>query len=326
MPVRHYDAPRLLQMLLPVLRRIAITLATILMASTAVFALIHLSGDPVDGFLAPGAAPETREAARERLGLNDPIAQQYVSFMGRTIQGDFGDSWRNRQPALESVLDRAPATITLAAAAIAISSVLGVTVGLLSVWTGSRWLRSGVKLFGLLGQAIPAFWLGTIAIMIFAVELRWLPPSGNDDWRSLVLPAVVLSAYPGSLISRMVQSSLLDVESRPYITNAHAKGLGKSAVWIRHALPNALIPTLAIIGLQAGFLAGGAIVVESVFAYPGAGRLALQAASDRDLPVVQAFVVVTIVLVALANIAIDLLAAWIDPAQRSRGGLAVSNG
>jgi ABC-type dipeptide/oligopeptide/nickel transport system permease component len=124
----------------------------------------------------------------------------------------------------------------------------------------------------------------------------------------------------------MIQSSLLEVESRPYITSAHAKGLKNSTVWIRHALPNALVPTLAIIGLQAGFLAGGAIVVESVFAYPGAGRLALQAASDRDLPVVQAFVVVTIVLVSLANIAIDLIAAGIDPAQRSRGGLAVLNG
>lgn len=326
MRVCREEASQWTPMVVSLLKRIALMATTILMASTAVFALIHLSGDPVDGFLAPGAAPETREAARERLGLNEPMAKQYVAFIGRTMRGDFGDSWRNRQPALESVLERVPATLLLAAAAITVSAVLGVTVGLLSVWTGSRVLRSGVKFFGLLGQAIPAFWLGTIAIMVFAVNLGWLPPSGNDDWRSVVLPAVTLSAYPGSLIARMVQASLLETASRPYITSAHAKGLGTSTVWIRHALPNALIPTLAIIGLQAGFLAGGAIVVESVFAYPGAGRLALQAASDRDLPVVQAFVVVTIVLVSLTNIAIDLLAAWIDPAQRSRGGLAVFHG
>jgi peptide/nickel transport system permease protein len=178
----------------------------------------------------------------------------------------------------------------------------------------------------MLGQALPAFWLGTLGIMIFAVELRWLPPSGNDGWRSLVLPALTLAAYPGSLIARLTQTSLLDVASRPYITTAHAKGLPARAVWLAHSLPNAMLPTLGIIGLQAGFLVGGTIVVETVFAYPGLGRLALQATSERDLPVIQAFVVVTILLVSLVNISVDLIAAWIDPAQRSGGNLAVNGG
>lgn len=312
-------------MVVSLIRRIAILALTVLAASTAVFVLIHLSGDPTDGFLAPGASPEVREAARARLGLEQPIAEQYGRFVLRTFAADFGDSWRNRQPALDAVLDRLPATLQLAAVAIAISLTLGLTLGVLSAWLGSGLLRSGVRLFAMLGQAFPAFWLGTLGIMVFAVELGWLPPSGNASWRALILPAFTLAAYPGSLIARMTQTSLLDVASRPYITHAHAKGLSASAVWLRHSLPNALLPTLAIIGLQAGFLVGGTIVVESVFAYPGLGRLALQATTERDLPVIQAFVAVTIVLVSLVNIAVDLLAAAIDPTQRE-SGLAVKGG
>ncbi len=313
-------------MIITLLRRIAILVLTVLAASSAVFVLIHMSGDPTDGFLAPGTSPEVRAAAHERLGLNDPIAEQYVRFVGRAFVGDFGDSWRNRQPALDAVLDRLPATLALAAAAIMISVTGGLTLGVLSAWLGSGVLRSSVRLIAMLGQAFPAFWLGTLGIMVFAVKLGWLPASGNQDWRSLILPAFTLAAYPGSLIARLTQSSLLDVTTRPFITHAHAKGLAPRVVWLRHALPNALLPTLGIIGLQAGFLVGGAIVVESVFAYPGLGRLAMQATSERDLPVVEAFVVVTIILVSLVNIAVDLIANWIDPLQRESAGLAVSNG
>ncbi len=307
-------------------KRMAILAATVFAASTAVFVLIHLSGDPTDGFLAPGASPEVRDATRQRLGLDQPIAAQYMQFMARTMSGDFGESWRDRQPALEAVLDRLPATLRLAAVAIAISVLLGLTLGVLSAWLGSGLLRFGVRLFAILGQAFPAFWLGILGIMVFAVELRWLPSSGSEGWQSLILPAFTLAAYPGSLIARMTQTSLLDVSSRPYITHAHAKGLAPAAIWLRHSLPNALLPTLAIIGLQAGFLVGGTIVVESVFAYPGLGRLALQATSERDLPVIQAFVVVTIILVSLVNMAVDFLAAVIDPTQRHASGLAVSRG
>jgi len=313
-------------MVISLFRRITILALTLLAGSTAVFVLIHLSGDPTDGFLAPGAPPEVRDAARERLGLDEPIAIQYVRFVGLAFTGDFGDSWRNRQPALDTVFDRLPATLRLAAAAITISVSLGLTLGILSAWLDSGLLRAGVRAFALLGQAFPAFWLGTLGIMVFAVELQWLPPSGNDGWRSLVLPAFTLAAYPGSLIARMTQTSLLDVSSRPYITHAHAKGLGLVAIWLRHSLPNALLPTLGIIGLQAGFLVGGTIVVESVFAYPGLGRLAMQATTERDLPVIQAFVAVTIVLVSAVNITVDLIAAAIDPVQRGVAGAAVNRG
>jgi peptide/nickel transport system permease protein len=177
-----------------------------------------------------------------------------------------------------------------------------------------------------LGQAVPAFWLGTLGILIFAVNLRWLPASGNEDWRALILPAFTLAAYPGSLIARMIQTSLLEVSTRPYIAQAHAKGLSQSAIWIRHALPNALLPALAIIGLQASFLVGGAIVVEAVFAYPGLGRLAMQATSERDLPIIQAFVTVTIVLVSLVNLAVDAVATAIDPVQRTGSRMVHAHG
>jgi len=313
-------------MAISLLRRIGILALTVLAVSSTVFVLIHLSGDPTDGFLAPGAAPEVREAARARLGLDQPIARQYLQFVGNTFTGDFGESWRNRQPALEAVVGRLPATLALAAAAIAIAVMLGMVLGVLSAWIGSGPVRAGVRFFAMLGQAFPAFWLGTLGIMIFAVELQWLPASGNDEWRALVLPAFTLAAYPGSLIARMTQTSLLDIANRPYIIQAHAKGLAPRSVWLRHNLPNALLPTLGIVGLQAGFLVGGTIVVESVFAYPGLGRLAMQATTERDLPVIQAFAVVTIVLVSVVNIAVDLIATAIDPAQRDTTRMAASRG
>lgn len=307
-------------------KRIVMTLVMVLMASSLVFALIHLSGDPLDGFLAPGASPDVRAAANERLGFDQPILEQWFTYLGNTISGDFGESWRNHQPALNTVLERLPATLTLALAAILISSVVGITVGVLSAGADIPALRLAVRSFGLLGQAIPAFWLGTVMIMVFAVHFRWLPPSGNDGFRSLILPAVTLSAYPGSMIARMTQTSLLEVRLKPYITTATAKGLPRKSILWRHAVPNALSPTLAMIGLQAGFLAGGAIVVESVFAYPGIGMLAMQAASDRDLPVVQAFVVVTVVLVGIINALVDLLVTVIDPTMRQAAGPELARG
>ena len=307
-------------MLRILLRRLLVTALTVLAASTVVFALVHAAGDPVDGFLAPGASPEVRAAARDRLGLNDPLAEQYLNYIRDTFRGDFGQSWRNHMPASEAVVERLPSTLRLATAAILISSVGGLIIGVVSVWSGNAWLRRSVQVFGMLGQAIPAFWLGTLAILVFAVRLGWLPSSGSAGWQSLVLPAFTLAAYPGSMIARMTQTSLLDVQQQPYLITARAKGLSSASVWIRHALPNALLPTLALVGVQASFLVGGTIVVESVFAYPGIGRLALQAATERDLPVIQAFVVVTVILVGLVNLAVDLLARLIDPGLRPRAG------
>jgi peptide/nickel transport system permease protein len=307
-------------------RRVIQLLITVAATSTTIFVLMHLSGDPTNGFLAPGSSEEVRNAVRERLGLDRPLAEQYVRFLGDAFTGDFGESWRDRQPALQSVLDRLPATLELGIVTAAIAIVGGTVLGTVSAMMRPGVLRVFVRIFAMGGQAIPAFWLGTIGIVLFAVRLEWFPSSGNDGILALVLPALTLAAHPGSMIARLLQSALLDAESSSYVAVAHGKGLPRKDVWLRHMLPNALIPALAYIGLQASLLVGGAIVIESVFAYPGVGRLALQATIDRDLPVIHAFVIVTVVLVSVINLTVDLIAVAIDPRQRSGSSLSVSYG
>lgn len=308
------------------IRRVIQLLITITAASTTIFMLIHLSGDPTDGFLAPGSSDQVRNAVRERLGLDQPLGEQYVRFLGNALTGDFGSSWRDRQPALRAVLDRLPATLMLGTAAATIAIIGGGVLGIVAAMLRPGVLRWFVRVFAMGGQAIPAFWLGTIGIVLFAVRLGWLPSSGNDGLLSLVLPAFTLAAQPGSMIARLLQSALLDAQSSSYVAVAHGKGLPARYIWLRHMLPNAIIPSLAYIGLQASLLVGGAIVIESVFAYPGVGRLALQATVDRDVPVMHAFVIVTVVLVSAINLLVDLIALVLDPRQRSGSSLSMSYG
>lgn len=294
-------------------RRIPQLIVTVVATSTAIFVLIHAAGDPTQGFLQPGASPEARAQVRERLELDAPLWKQYLAFLGRTFRVDFGDSWRDRQPALDAVLQRLPSTLLLAATATLLAVAGGVILALAVSSLRRPVIRRIVDLGALLGQGIPAFWLGTILILLFAVRLGWFPASGNDDWRTLVLPATTLAAYPASVVYRLLMTELASVERQPYIATARSKGLRERVVRLRHALPNAATPALAYIGVQLGFLVGGTVVVESVFAYPGVGRLALQAASERDLPVVHAFAVVVAVLIVAIGMAIDLASVTIDP-------------
>lgn len=295
------------------IRRIAQLIVTVVATSTVIFVLIHVAGDPTQGFLQPGASPEARAQVRERLELDAPLWKQYLAFLGRTFRFDFGDSWRDRQPALDAVLQRLPSTLLLAATATLIAVVGGVTLALVVNSLKRPALRRIVDLGGLLAQGVPAFWLGTILILVFAVRLGWLPASGSDGWRTLVLPALTLTAYPASIVYRLLATELASIERQPYIATARSKGLPERVVRLRHALPNAATPALAYIGVQLGFLVGGTVVVESVFAYPGIGRLALQAASERDLPVVHAFAVIVAILIVAIGIVIDLLSVAIDP-------------
>jgi peptide/nickel transport system permease protein len=287
--------------------------AVLVAVTSLVFGLIHLSGDPLDGLLPPGSSPDQEASIRRQFGLDRPLLVQYTTFVGHAAQGDFGDSWRQRQPAMRAVLDRLPATLVLTAAAVALALAVGVPLGILS---GSRprgsldALATGVAL---LGQALPGFWLGTVLILVFAVHLRWLPSSGSNGIESLILPAITLAAYPAATIARLLRSSLIETMTLDFIRTARGKGLSPWHVVTRHALRNAALPALAFVGLQVGFLLGGAVVVESVFAYPGVGRLALQAVADRDLPIIQAFVVVLAVLIVAVNVVVDVLARWLDP-------------
>jgi peptide/nickel transport system permease protein len=299
------------------LRALAILAGTIFVASSGIFFLIHLSGDPTYGFLPVNTSPEIRESVRDRLGLDQPLLTQYVMFLRDAFTLDFGYSWSLRQPAAEAVLRVFPATLQLALIGTVSAVVVGVVLGVITSARRSgplEWVLSATTLVGL---AIPGFWLGTLLILLFAVELGWFPSSGSAGLRSMVLPIVALTLHPASMIARLVRANMREVESTMYIRTARAKGLPARAVQWRHMLPNAVLPAVAYVGLHAAGLIGGAIVIESVFAWPGVGRMALQAALERDMPVIHAFVVLSAVMVTMVNILVDLTAMVIDPRLRS---------
>lgn len=291
-------------------------LATLWLASTAVFVLIHLSGDPTQGFLPPGVSPELREQMRDELGLNDPLWQQYSNFILRGLQGDFGDSWRDNQPALDAVLARVPATFQLATVSLILATITGIGYALLVNRPGK--VRTALQILPSIGQAVPTFWLGAVLMLFFAVRVGWLPSSGRGSALSIVLPALTLALQPASTIARILATSMDDVANADYIRTARSKGLRQGSITLRHLAPNAMLPAIGYIGLQAGFLVGGTVVVESLFAWPGIGRLALQSALQRDLPVIHAFVAVTAVGVIVINIVTDLIQMAIDPRLATR--------
>lgn len=295
------------------LRRLIYALLVMLAVATLAFAAIHLAGDPLSGFTAPGASPADQAAIRRQLGLDRPVAVQYVKFLEDAGRGDFGESWRAREPAMRAVLDRLPATLRLTGAALALALLIGIPLGALAGSKPGGALDFAASSLALLGQAIPGFWLGALLILLFAVRLHWLPSSGGSGLRGLILPAVALAAYPAAFLARLVRSSLIETLAQDFIRTAHAKGLTNRAVIRVHALKNALLPALAFAGVQAGFLLGGAVVIENVFAYPGIGQLALNAVSDRDLPVIQAFVVLVAGMIVLVNLVIELAARLLDP-------------
>ena len=283
------------------------------------FALLHLAGDPLAGLIPPGASPEVEAAIRHSYGLDRPLPEQYVDFVARAMRGDFGESWRQGRPALTVVLERLPATIALAAVAITLAVLIGSGLGILAASApGSLW-DGLARLAALLGQAIPAFWLGTMLILVFAVDLRWLPSSGLEGPAGIVLPALALAAYPAATLTRLLRASLIETLGADYIRTARAKGLPRTRILFAHALRNAALPALAFTGLQAGFLIGGAVIVEGVFAYPGVGGMALDAVSTRDIPLVEAFVWTVAILILTINAATGLIAVLLDPRLREEG-------
>jgi len=298
------------------LDRLAYAVVVLLGVTSLTFGLLHLSGDPLAALVPPGSSPEQRAELRRGFGLDRPLPEQYARFLGRAARGDFGVSWRQRRPAMTAVLERLPATLALAGAAVALAVLAGGGLGLLAGVGPGGPVDAGVRAVVLAGQALPGFWLATLLILLFAVNLRWLPSSGLDGPRSLVLPAVALAAYPAATIARLLRAGLIEALAADYARTAVGKGLTRQAVAWRHALRNAILPALAYVGLQAGFLLGGAVVVEAVFAYPGIGQLALGAVADRDLPVVQAFVVVVAALVVLVNLLVETVARLLDPRLR----------
>jgi peptide/nickel transport system permease protein len=283
------------------------------------FILMHLAGDPLAGLIPPGATPEVEAQIRHAYGLDRPLPEQYVEFIGRAMRGDFGDSWRQGRPALTAVVERLPATVALAASATFLAVGIGCALGVIAAARPGSWWDVVARLSALLGQAIPAFWLGTMLILVFAVQLQWLPSSGLEGPAGVVLPALSLAAYPAATLTRLLRASMTETLSADYIRTARAKGLPRGRILMVHALRNAALPALAFTGLQAGFLLGGAVIVEGVFAYPGIGGLALDAVATRDIPLVEAFVWVVAILILLVNTFTGIIATLLDPRLRQEG-------
>jgi len=300
--MRDYIVGRLLQAI-PVLFGV----------SLLVFLLLRLSGDPAVLLLPEDALPEQVETLRRALGLDRPLHEQYLRFLGGVLRGDFGRSFRFHTPALKVVLERLPLTLELTCAALVVGLLLAVPLGAVSaVQRNSLWdlLAAGASV---LGRAMPNFWLGLMLMLLFAVKLCWLPVSGAGGPLHLVLPALTLGTGLAATLTRLLRSSMLEVIRQDYIVTARSKGLSERVVVYRHALRNALIPVITVLGMQAAFLMGGAVVTERVFAWSGMGQLAVQALQMRDMAVVQAVVFVSALIIMAANLLVDLIYVLIDP-------------
>jgi peptide/nickel transport system permease protein len=295
------------------LRRLVHGIFVVFGVVTIVFILLHMTGDPVKLLLPPDAPPDTVDELRQELGFDRPLLTQYADFIAHAAMGDFGESLRFRQPAVDLVLDRVAATVKLTAAALLFSLAIAVPIGVLSALRRGSFIDFVGMALALVGQSAPTFWLGLILILIFSLKLDWLPPSGGAGIQSLILPAITLGAYSAASITRILRSSLIQVISSDYVRTARAKGLSENVVLMRHALRNAALPVVTVIGLQVGNLLGGAVITEYVFSYPGIGRLVLQAISNRDFPIVQAFVVVVAITIVFINLLVDVSYFLIDP-------------
>ena len=284
--------------------------------STLLFFVMRLSGDPVSLLMPLDAPPEARAALRRELGLDASLAVQYVRFVKRLVVFDFGDSLRLRQSALQLVLDRLPATLWLSLASMGLALGVGFGSGVFAAVRPSSWLGSLTMLLSGLGQAMPVFWSGTLLLLIFSVQLRWLPAFGAGDWRHLVLPAVALAGWPMARIARLTRVAMVETLQHDYIRTAHAKGMVERVVVLKHAAANTLISIFTVVGVELGVMLGGAIVTETIFSWPGLGRQLMEAVLARDYPLVQATVFVVALLVLTINLVVDVAYAWADPRIR----------
>lgn len=291
----------------------------VLAVMIVVFVLLRAGGDPTSFLLPPDAPAAAREELRVSLGLDRSVPEQLVRYLGNVATGSFGDSLRWRRPALGLIADRAPATFRLAATALTLSLLIAVPLGLIAAqaaFRGRRWLDTLTMGIVLVGQSAPTFWLGLMLIFVFALRLQWLPPSGAESWKSLLLPGLTLGFYSSALLAKLLRTNVLEALRQDYVRTARAKGVRDGRIIGKHVIRNAAIPAVTVLGLQIGQLLGGAVVTEYVFSYPGVGLLTLDAISQRDFPIVQAFVVLTALMIALINLLVDLSYAAIDPRIR----------
>ncbi|CAN5360153.1 ABC transporter permease [soil metagenome] len=311
-----------------IVRRLVMLLPVLLIVGVVVFALVHITpGDPAGVMLGQNATPEQIEQLRKQMGLDRPILEQFVEWFGGVLRLDFGESIFLGMPVTQAIQDRFEPTLLLTLYALTIQIAIGVPVGVISAIRRGSWLDRSLMVVSISGAAIPTFFLGLLLILIFSVNRRWLPAGGYvpfredpvEHFKAMLMPAFALGFSSAGLLARLVRSTMLDVMREDYIRTAFAKGVGERNVIVRHALRNALIPALTIIGASVGALLGGAVVTETVFTIPGMGRLVVQSISRRDFPVIQGAVMLIAGVYVLVNLAVDILYVYVDPRVRYGG-------
>ena len=298
------------------LRRLLQSILVLFGVSVGVFLILHLTGDPALLLLPPDATAEEIARFRESMGFNDPVAVQYLRFLKGALRGNFGESLRHGEPAMDLVVERLPATFELAGAGLALALCLAIPAGIVSAVRRNTPIDYFSTVVALLGQAMPTFWLGIMLILVFSVRLGWLPSSGRGDLEHLVLPAITLGLFTTARITRLTRSGMLEVLGQDYIRTARAKGVGEPPVVWKHALRNASIPIVTIVGIELGTLLGGSVITETIFAWPGVGRLSVQAIFNRDYPVVQAAVFLLASTFVMVNFFVDVVYTYLDPRIR----------
>ncbi len=299
-------------------RRLLITIPTILAITVLVFSMLQLvPGDPAEIFLGERqSSPELLEQVRHDMGLDRPLHEQYLSYLWGVLHGDLGVSLYNNQPVVQLILDALPHTLELSLTAMLVSTILGTALGVLAALKHNTWVDSLAMVFALLGVSTPVFWLGLMLIFFFSVRLQWFPPMGQGDLNRLVLPALALSLLSSATLARLVRSSMLEVMNEDYIRTARAKGLRERSLIIRHALRNALIPAITVLGLQFGGLLSGAVLTETIFARAGLGRMYVESILNLDITLVQGLTLILAVCIILTNILVDLSYSFLDPRIR----------
>jgi len=281
-----------------------------------VFLILHLTGDPTSVMMPPEATKAELDAFRHEQGFDRPLVVQFGTFALAAAHGDLGLSLRHQEPAMRLALERLPATVLLAGSAFLIVLLIGVPAGVLSALRPRTWIDYTARFVALIGQSAPTYWIGLMLILLFAVRLGWVPASGIGDWRNLVLPAATLGFFSTAKLMRLTRASMLEILAADYLRTARAKGLTAIRVSLGHGLRNAWLPIVTQLGVELGTLLSGAIITETVFAWPGVGRLAVQAVFERDFPVVEAVVLLAATMFVLLNLAVDLLYAVLDPRIR----------
>ena len=299
------------------LRRLVLTIPVLLGVATLVFALIHIvPGDPVQSMLGESAAPADLAELRRRLGLDRPLPEQYLTFLGGALTGDLGRSLRTNQPVTAAIAERVPATFELAFAAMAVALVVAMPLGILAAVRAGSAVDVGATTLALIGISIPNLWLGPLLAIVFAVGLGWLPVSGRGTLAHLVLPSITLGAPLAAVLARMTRASVLDELRELYVLAARARGVSKTRAVLRHAVRNSLIPIVTVVGLQFGAVLTGAVITETIFAWPGVGRLLIQSITFRDYPLVQGCILMIAVTYVAMNLVTDVVYGLLDPRIR----------